>query len=249
MKNFLYLTGFLLLLAVVVSSCNKTEAPPMEPINGKVEFHFDHFIGDKGLEFNKFAYTNAFGNLYSVATLKYFISDIRLKSADGSEVLFDLEHYVDGQDKSTLTLSPGQNVPKGQYSSVSFIFGLGKEKNINGWFPNPPENSMEWPIPLGGGYHYMKLEGKIDNPEGTVNFQAHTGPTDGNQNFIKVTLPNSNFILGDNVLVLSIRMDINKWWENPNTLDLNQMTMIMGNQEMQKKLHDNGKDVFSIVIK
>jgi hypothetical protein len=248
MRKIIYLLGGLSILVFLIS-CKKNEAPPMEPIHGSVVFYLEHVVGDKKLEFNEIKYSNAFGNLYSVANLKYFISDIVLQRADGHRVFFDIEHYVDGLDKKTLVLDPGQALPRGEYASVSFIFGLTKEKNINGWFPNPPENSMEWPIPLGGGYHYMKLEGKIDHPEGNTNFQAHTGPTDGNQNFIKVTLPHSKFFLKDKELSLVIRMDINKWWENPNTLDLNQLTMIMGNQEMQKKLQDNGKDVFSFDIK
>jgi hypothetical protein len=39
-------------------------------------------------------------------------------------------------------------------------------------------------------------------------------------------------------------MDINKWWQDPYTLDLNEITMVMGNQEIQQKLHDNGMNVF-----
>jgi hypothetical protein len=40
-------------------------------------------------------------------------------------------------------------------------------------------------------------------------------------------------------------MDINKWWQDPNTIDLNDITMVMGNQEIQQILHDNGENVFS----
>ena len=39
-------------------------------------------------------------------------------------------------------------------------------------------------------------------------------------------------------------MDINQWWVDPNTIDLNDMTMVMGNLEKQQKLHDNGNNVF-----
>jgi hypothetical protein len=249
MKKSLIVAVSVLLILLTMSSCNKLEEPPLEPVSGSIVFYFDHVVGDKSLEYNKIDYTNAFGNLYSVETLKYFISDIVLKRKDGQEVYFDMEHYVDGLDKNTHVFKPGTTVPRGEYVSVSFIFGLSKEKNINGAFPNPPENNMEWPIPLGGGYHYMKLEGKIDNPGGINTFQAHTGPTDGNQNFIKVVLPKSGFTLAEKELSLYIKMDINRWWETPNVFDLNTMTMVMGNQEVQQKLHDNGMDVFSLTIK
>ena len=40
-------------------------------------------------------------------------------------------------------------------------------------------------------------------------------------------------------------MNINNWWVNPNMLDLNTMSGIMGNQQMQIKLKENGNDVFT----
>jgi hypothetical protein len=234
---------------ITVSSCTKTEAPPLKPINGSVIFYFDHYVGKEPVVFDEIRYTNAFGNQYSVATLKYFVSDLVLTMKDGKEIYIDVEHYVDAMDKNTLMFDPAVAIPRGEYRSVSFVFGLTNEKNINGVFPNPPENNMEWPIPLGGGYHYMKLEGKIDNAGEIKNFQAHTGPTNGNDNSIAITLPNSGFSLDDKELKLNIVMDINNWWVNPNLLDLNMMSMVMGNQEMQKKLHDNGMDVFILKVK
>jgi hypothetical protein len=48
---------------------------------------------------------------------------------------------------------------------------------------------MEWPIMMGGGYHYMKLEGKFDSAAIVKNYQTHTGPTNGNQNYISLDLP------------------------------------------------------------
>jgi hypothetical protein len=105
---------------------------------------------------------------------------------------------------------------------------------------------MEWPIPLGGGYHYMKLEGKVAAGEVQNNFQAHTGPTNGNQNYIEVSLDGSLFLVDNPQALLVIGMDINKWWNNPNLLDLNEITMVMGNQAVQEKLKANGMDVFHV---
>jgi hypothetical protein len=47
-------------------------------------------------------------------------------------------------------------------------------------------------------------------------------------------------------MTLTVKMDINKWFESPNTLDLNDITSIMGNQPMQEKIKANGADVFSV---
>jgi hypothetical protein len=240
----------LILLAVIalVSCNNKKDDVNPQPASVQVDFSFAHFVGSSEADFNNIQYTNAIGNVYSIATLKYFISDITLHRADGSSVLINEEHYVDALDETTHTFRPGEGVPAGEYSSISLVFGLNAEKNVSGRFPNPPENAMEWPIPMGGGYHYMKLEGKFDSAGVVKNYQCHTGPTMGNQNFITVELPNSGFDVNSKGVTVTIRMNINNWWVSPNTLDLNDMTMIMGNQAMQVKLRDNGKeDVFSVL--
>lgn len=246
-----FLPGIMLGLIITISSYTKNDdninAVPVEK-DSKVNITMVHMVTNSFVEFDKIQYINTFGNLYSVATLKYFISDIYFHKSDGTSIYIDDEFYVDARDQSTLTFMPETKIPAGDYTSISFIFGISESKNIDGAFPDSPENAMEWPTPLGGGYHYMKLEGKVDSSGVFNNFQAHTGPTFGNSNFVNVSLPVSAFsTTGDNTFI-NIIMDINKWWTNPNTLDLNEMTMVMGNQEMQEKLKANGEDVFTVEI-
>lgn len=238
------------LIAVIgLFSCtNNPDDVNMRPATANIEFTFSHYVGSQPLQFNSIAYTNAFGNPYSVETLKYFISDITLHQPDGGLIFFDEEHYVDGQDATTLVFNPGISIPKGDYVMISFVFGLNEEKNVSGAYPNPPESNMEWPPAMGPGYHYMKLEGKFDSTGVVKNYQAHTGATNGNQNYIQVSLPNSGFNLSGSTVSIDIKMNINNWWVSPNTIDLNDVTMIMGDQGMQVQLHNNGlEDVFSIL--
>ena len=241
----------LMMVAIVVIfiGCSKNDEPPMTPVQSMVTFTIKHVVDKEPLLFDTIRYTNAFGNRYSMSTLHYLVSDIRFKRTDGLEVRLDTVHYVDGRDESTLVFKAAPKIPSGNYSSVSFVFGLTNEKNVNGMFPNPPENNMEWPLPLGGGYHYMKLEGKFNHFGDIRNFQAHTGPTMGNDNSFPVTLSELGITLEGKDVTLTLIMDVNKWWENPYLLDLNEMTMVMGNQEMQQRLHDNGADVFSLQIR
>lgn len=233
---------FVWLLAIV--SCDKDED---KPASGDVSFTIKllHVVDGEPLEFDNPRYNNAFGNTYSVVRLQYFVSDFKLTRADGGVVQVKNAFYVDGREPETHTHNPQIRLPQGNYQSVSFVFGLHAETNVPGTFPNPPENNMEWPAPLGGGYHYMKLEGRIVEGESTKNYQAHTGPTDGNHNFFEVNLPQSAFTAEDAAVEIVISMDVNRWWENPNTLDLNEMTMMMGDQDKQVLLKENGTDVFS----
>lgn len=243
-KRFILYLLALTVTGLLLSSCKKED--DNGPANVKLVIGLKHFVGNGEVEYDNIKYTNAFGNLYSVSRLQYFISDIRLERAGGAEVFIDEEFYVDGTIPNTMTLAPEESIPAGEYTSVSFIFGLNEEKNVAGRFPNPPENNMEWPPALGTGYHYMKLEGKVDSSGVINNFQAHTGPTNGNQNYVEVTLQGSAFSAEGDEIGLIIRMDINKWWENPHIFDLNRMTMVMGNQDVQQKLRENGGDVFRV---
>jgi hypothetical protein len=244
-KRSLLLVLLFIVAGLMVNSCKKDkeeDTPPPVP-QGQLKFFFSNRVGTSTLNFDQIMYQNAFGNIYSVATLQYFISDIRLNKPDGTYILIDEVHYVDGKEPGTLLFTPQTKVPLLDYSSISFIFGLNEEKNVTGAFTNPPESLMEWSVLIGGGYHYMKLEGKIDNDGVIENYQAHTGPAMGNPYYIEVTLPSSAFTAKDG-LIITIGMNINNWWTNPNTIDLNDMTSIMMNMDAQQQLKENGGDVF-----
>ncbi len=247
-RNFVVTIALIISGALLINACEKDEEIQETPKDATVLFVLDHNVGGDDLVFDNIQYQNTIGNNYSVATLKYFISNITFHNTNGNSFMIDEEHYVDGTDPNTLNYSPTVKIPEGEYSSISFIFGLDTLKNTNGRYHNPPESNMEWPQAMGQGYHYMKLEGKIDSAGTIKNFQAHTGQSMGNPYFIEVCLHNSEFTASGGNFEISIKMDINKWWENPNELDLNFMTMMMGNQTLQQQLHDNGVDVFSVDI-
>lgn len=243
LRNKLFTLALLIIFALTFSSCNDDDDP--QPAETMINFKFEHYIDGAPANFNEIMYTSTFGNEYSVETLKYFLSKIKLTLADGSGFTIDQAFYIDAFDETTTTTGFA-TLPSGEYASVSMIYGLDEEMNVPGAFPNAPESNMEWPPAMGSGYHYMKLEGKIDNDSTINNYQAHTGPTMNNQNYFEVTLPNSEVNVSGSSVTIIIRMNIEKWWETPNTLDLNTVTGIMGNQDMQLKLKANGADVFSL---
>lgn len=241
MKNFPTVLSIALVLSLFLVSCKK------ENTETQVSFLFNHFVGAQELEFDTIRYQNAFGNNYSVSTLKYFVSNLTLHSSEGEYFLDDVL-YIDAREQALSSIIPSVKVPVGNYTKLTFTYGLDSAENQSGMFPNPPENLMEWPIAMGGGYHYMKLEGKVDSSGVINNFQAHTGPTMGNDNSFEVTLDDANFSCSCETKTITIEMDINQWWTNPNTLDLNVVTGIMGNQPMQEILKTNGSDVFSAKV-
>ena len=192
---------------------------------------------------NSLTYINQTGQNYSVQTVRYLISDITLHSDNGTSTLIDEVHFIDISILSSLTL----NIPEidyENYTSISFTMGLDSSKNITNLFVN--ENffpSFTWPEFLGGGYHYMQLEGDFN----TVfnGYATHTGGTDGMDFSFNKTFPLT--ISGtNNVRDIYINMEITNWYQNPNTFNLT-TDGIMGDMNSQIILQANGvEDVFSV---
>ncbi|HEY9114292.1 MAG TPA: MbnP family protein [Bacteroidales bacterium] len=256
-KNFI-----IFLMLVSFFSCKKKEDP--ETVNsGRISFYFDHKINGSNIDFDTLNYTNAAGNHYMVNEIQYFISDVVLYKNDGSSILLDAWediHYVDTDLPETREYAFQDEVPAGIYDSISFIFGISEEKNQSLMFVNPPESNMFWPEVLGGGYHYMKLNGKWKNPQNEIlpfNFHLGIGQivdtasqeiTGFVQNYFRVSLPGSGFsIAAGDTLMFNIIMNAEEWFENPNTFDFNYWgSHIMQNQAAMQAAKENGHNVFVI---
>ncbi|MDB4286189.1 hypothetical protein N9933_02700 [bacterium] len=230
-------------IAVIFSSCED------KITNGTVTLNFDHKVGTEDLVFDDIKYPAKSGHTYSVATLKYYISNITLNQSGGSGLTFDDVHYRDAKEASTRQLELG-DIPNGEYTSISFTFGLDETANVDAGLENTQTNiNMEWPIPGDQGYHYMKFEGKYDslNTATIKNFNIHTGATMGNQNFVTVTVPASDISVDGENWTISVVMDLNEWLQNPTTFDFETYgPMIMMNQAAQEVVQANGQTVFSI---
>jgi hypothetical protein len=243
------------ILVAGCSSDHHSTTAPETSTTGSIEVHMLHQVGNENLEFNQIKYTNAFGNKYSVTTLKYYISSIELRGPDGN-VPFDIVHYIDAQDSTTCVFRL-DDIPETHYHQLVFTFGLDDEKNSKDKLPPTLENlDMLWPDTWGGGYHYMKLEGHFldadQNPDG---FLTHVGryqpdPTGpAHSHFFTVSLDLHSNIVRNEVLQVDVIMDVNQWYESPNVIDLATHTNgIMDNTPAQDLLQENGATVFSLEI-
>ncbi|MDP7567407.1 MAG: hypothetical protein QF383_03365 [Flavobacteriales bacterium] len=237
MKNTLLLiTAF----ALTFSSCKKDKS-----IETNLEVNFSQTVNGESLEQNALQYTNADGQDYSVKKLWYIISDITLHSDEGENVIKDY-HFIDISNPSTLSFTIN-DLEDGNYTSISYIMGLDSTKNISNLYVNEAfHTTMFWPEMMGGGYHYMKLEGNFTND--TTFYNTHTGGTMGMD--YSFTQNNVISLITDEKTLdvsLSINMEIKNWYQNPNTISLT-TDGIMGNMELQMQLKQNGADVFSTTI-
>ena len=236
MKNLFLIITIISLISV---ACKKAE-----DCNYNLTISFTHTIDENPLEINQIIYTNAAGENYNIQTLRYLISNITLHSDNGSSVLLDEVHFVTISDTSTFNLTiPDLNKPN--FSAISFTMGLDAQRNITNLYLNESFfPSFAWPTSMGGGYHYMQLEG--DYISAFQGYATHTGGTGGEDFSFSKSFP-----IAINIGIattISINMEINNWYVNPNIINFT-TDGIMDDANKQALLQANGvTDVFSVSI-
>ena len=252
-----------LLLALLVACTDKDPDPVPVPETGKITFRFHHYCDGSPLDFDIRKYVNAAGNEYMVNEIQYFISDVTLHGTDADYTIDAWKdiHYVDTDIATTHEWKVFDEIPAGDYAGISFTFGINEEKNQSLMFLDHPESLMFWPQYLGGGYHYMKLNGKwLDTNQFERPYDFHLGigqiydqqsgeVTGFIQNYFEVEVPGSSLRInvGEETLI-DLVMHVDRWFENPHTYDHNYWGGdIMQKQDAMKVGCENGWDVFGVL--
>ena len=237
----------MLLVAAALVSCKKPAS------YGDLTVNIDYSVNGKALITDSLCYCNEAGNEFLITEIQWFISKMELQDERGEWVSSEQKiFYIDTDIPESQTLQIA-SIPVGRYKALRFVFGLDEEDNRTGLFTDPPESEMFWPDFLGGGYHYMKLNGKYLNAEGHLAPLAiHLGIgqnedcTEFYQNYFIVELPIDFTIKENTVNQFDLTMVIDNWFRNPNLYDFNEFgSAIMQNQAAQQALKENGKDVFT----
>jgi hypothetical protein len=264
-KICIYALGIILLFLSAGCVKKKEDSQTGTP-SARIEFDIRHLVDGKELQKNSLIYKNASGNPYMICGLKYFLSDITFYRDKGAAIPIHLWKdifYIDEDIPSTKSILFYDLMPPGKYDSISFIFGIIAEKNQSFMFVNPPEVNMFWPEILGGGYHYLMLDGKWKDSTGDLQpFNFHLGigqlyhgseyNTDSIyayvQNYFRVGFPEAIFELDDReTLICTLTMNVESWFTTPYNFDFNIWGgAIMQNQQAMQIARSNGQDVFAI---
>ncbi len=229
-----------------------------EDTTGKLKISLAFLADEQPLIFDTAIYTNAAGNQYLVTEVKLFISNVTIYKNGTAKVLngWAKEHYFDTNLPSTLEWPIVDDIEAGSYDSIAFTFGFKDADNQSFMYVNSPEKDMIWPEYLGGGYHYMMLNGKWKVGNNLYGFATHLGRGqiyDANNeitgfidNSFKLCLANSNFtITTGTTTTVNLEMMVEEWFETPYDYDHNTYGGgIMENQEAMAKIRDNGFNAF-----
>ena len=252
MKKTLIILSTLLTLLMSCSDDNTANQSTQTNITFSFTHNWDG-IPVTNADFNSLQFTNANGETLSIERLRYLVSDIVFITSTNEVLSLDTYNLVDVTNGNNLRFSPTGLIPSGNYSNVSFIFGFNNEDNSENYLDL---NSASFNVPdmLGGGYHYMQLDGKyIDNMSEESGYNYHTiravdnpgtNPTFPQDTFFRVNLGAVN--ISDDA-TFNIEMNIAEWFKNPNLWDLNQLDIVlMPNSTAQIMMFQNGQSVFSL---
>ena len=252
MKKTLIILSTLLTLLMSCSDDNTANQSTQTNITFSFSHNWDG-IPVTNADFNSLQFTNANGETLSIERLRYLVSDIVFTTSTNEVLSLDTYNLVDVTNGNNLRFSPTGLIPSGNYSNVSFTFGFNNEDNSENYLDL---NSASFNVPdmLGGGYHYMQLDGKyIDNMSEESGYNYHTiravdnpgtNPTFPQDTFFRVNLGAIN--ISDDA-TFNIEMNIAEWFKNPNLWDLNQLDIVlMPNSTAQIMMFQNGQSVFSL---
>jgi hypothetical protein len=244
----------LLALSITLISCNNDDDATPTPVPVSVDFTFTHNWNGSILEnadYDVIQYTNENGEELSVSKLVYLISDITFTNNTTGEV-YDAGDYnlINAREGTNINFTPDIMVPEGSYT-VSFTFGFDDEDNIDGEYNDLNSADGGWNVPpmMGGGYHYMRMEGKFfDNTATETNYQYHTIRAN-DMSTMPITLQDTSFEVDLGTIVIAsntgieVKMNIAEWFKNPNTWDLNVLNSgLMPNFDAQIMMSQNGQN-------
>ena len=222
-----------LLAALILTSCGSDQ----EINDSKIFINFSHNVAGNSVSTDDLSHTNLAGENYNVLTLKYLISDLRLISneKDHDNIIIKDIHFIDFSDPSSMIIE-SDIIENGSYT-LQFRFGLDATTNVTNSFVNESfHTTMTWPEMMGGGYHYMKLEGSYTND--STFYNTHTGPTMGmDHSFLCSFDVPININNSTNNLEYAIEMNINNWY-GPEIVNLE--PAIMMNMPTQMNIMMNG---------
>jgi len=149
---------FISFISLFTFSCK--EDPDTEAnLPGVIKLEFDHLVDNTELTLNNEAYSNAHGDQFTVSDFKYYLSNITLEKADGTEYVQPESYYLIDESVPASKLITLSDIPAGEYTNLSFTIGVDSARNVSGAQTGAldPANNMFWSRDK--GYIFVLLEG------------------------------------------------------------------------------------------
>lgn len=222
--------------AAVFVGCQKADDPLVAPpvtTPGEVDLQFTNVVGTKPLNLDGTAYATPAGETFTVSTLEYYVTNIKLTRSDGTEYAAPNLYFLVDQRKPASQHLALTGVPAGTYTRLSFVLGVDAATTqadplqLTGALN--PANNMYWT--WNTGHIFMKMEGTVTSASPAYPLTCHIGgyaaPYDAIVT-VALPLPSSTLTVnGDHTPTLFVQADVLKLFDGVNHITLSQYSNAM----------------------
>jgi hypothetical protein len=239
-----YLISALMLLSFMTQGCKNEEyaiVPQKE--SGLLNISVQHVAGSTPLIFDSMLYQNKAGNKFSVTRLQYYLSSIQLYYMNRLVAKTDSIYYIDASSGPSNITIPVLNTLA--FDSIAFTVGIDAPLNISNSLPPTYANTeMIWPDAMGGGYHFLKLEGHWKSSLGISGYAVHLG-----RNTFQIQAGDNCYmeVQQGKTSAMALVMNVYEWFESPHVYDIEKDgNYTMGSATLMRKVSDNGQNAFHV---
>lgn len=205
-----------MLASVFMTACTKDNGTTTtQPSNtATINLSFNNTISGNAINMGQTTYKNAANNMYSVTTLKYYITNVSLIDENNNEWFAKNYNLIDLAEPTQNTFAL-KGVPKAKYKTIKFIVGVDSARNTSGVQDGflDPSYGMIWT--WNTGYIFFKHEGNfINSSNNTQPLRLHLG-TNAGRTFVECSLPLIDAAVASK---LTIDFDLNKVYKGPGTI-------------------------------
>jgi hypothetical protein len=220
---------------MVLLACKKEEDP-----SSTMDLEVRYLVDQQELVMDTMMFMLPEGIPFSVSRLEWYLSDLYLY-ADGRRTDVRFIQYFNAQQELALHL---EDVPIGDFDSLVMHIGLPADKNISYSLGSAAQHiGMAWPDNMGGGYHFMKLEGHSVEGESNFGYAIHLG---NNDYYVRNKVA-ENVRIDAGGFQGELHFRILEWYQNPHEYSLiEDGTYTMGVDSLMDIVAQNGRDVLTL---
>ncbi|UYZ64810.1 MbnP family protein [Hymenobacter weizhouensis] len=225
--------SFTLSAAALTACSDDKDATSATPAPGTLDIEVSHVVGSAPLTLNSSTfYTTASGQQFKVSTFNYYLSNFKLKKADGTEYAAPESYFLIRESDPATKAFTLKDVPAGDYTSLTFTLGVDSVRNVSGAQTGAldPSNGMFWT--WNSGYIYTKLEGSSPQAGGNQQLVFHIGGFKKPNNTIRTLSPSLNGavvqVRNGRTPTVHLQADVLKMFTGVTTIDFAKLSNTMG---------------------
>jgi hypothetical protein len=248
-----------LLLCISIIACSSDDKEDVTGQTGTLDLKFDNGVGDQDFIFGT-SYNKSNGETYKLTTLKYIISNVRIKDSKGTTFTYpaaDNAFIIDeanGNNAGAIIVSL-QNVPAADYTEITFGIGIDQARFLLGaagqgdFLAEAQEAGMLWSWAT--GYRFMRFDGTYSASDVTdAALAIHMGSVGTSlDNYREVTLafPNSVRVRDNAHPQVHIKADISRVFDGETSINFaNGYDQVHTSVETTPIVADNFKGAFEV---